>query len=403
MPSRPRRLLIVEESLKDFNGHWFEYDRAMREANRAEGTDVTVAGHRELIPEVAAEINAVPLFEHTYWDGIYHGASGLMKYAEVLQHNWRVFRSVDRFLASTSGGFDCVFVSSVVLHHLIGWRMLVARHRHSKLARTVLFLRTNVGKYRDAAGRPVLNRRAKMLRRALASFRDLVEQGVVCLATDSPRLAVIYERLAGVPFRVFPSPRIHPSSRPPAEKPAGAPVVMSALGPPRREKGSDVLQEAIRRVLRRDPEINASFVIHWSSVGAGLPVRPDPEVESSSKVIFRRHNLSTDEYDECVARTDCMLLPYRRESYYARISGVAVEAATAGIPMIFTRDTWIEDAVAEYGAGLAAEDGDPDDLAEKIREMVREIARFRAQARERTKLAREHHSIEEFQRCLWGV
>ena len=76
----------------------------------------------------------------------------------------------------------------------------------------------------------------------------------------------------------------------------------------------------------------------FDSAGPALTVvRPDASagtsvadaaLAASGRVDFLEQPLDSAGYDALLASTDCMVLPYRRSSYFARISGVAVEAVT---------------------------------------------------------------------------
>ena len=47
-----RRLLLVEEALRDYVGHWFEYVKSVVEINEGAGVEVTVAAHRQVDKEL---------------------------------------------------------------------------------------------------------------------------------------------------------------------------------------------------------------------------------------------------------------------------------------------------------------------------------------------------------------
>jgi len=96
-----------------------------------------------------------------------------------------------------------------------------------------------------------------------------------------------------------------------------------------------------------------------------------------------------------------MVLPYRRASYFARISGVAVEAVTAGIPVIYTEDSWMADLVESVGAGVAIRDGNIDGLVAAISRVFDERDLFRQRARDATSAARAVHSSSSFATALW--
>jgi len=180
--------------------------------------------------------------------------------------------------------------------------------------------------------------------------------------------------------------------------------VFSCLGPARFEKGIDVMQAAIKAYLAAHPNGNARFVIQWNAPildAAGAPYLPDAELRADPRVILITESMSSAAYDAAVAATDVMLLPYRRSSYFARISGVAVEAVTAGVPLIYTRGTWCEDLVNDVGAGIGVADNDVQGLAEAIGVMTEDYAAYRAAARLRAEAARRSHSGEAFVSKLW--
>jgi glycosyltransferase involved in cell wall biosynthesis len=399
-----RRLLIVEEALKNHTGHWYEYDKAVYDIGTAAGVAVTVAAHRSVERSICREINAVPLFAYTNWDNIYNRPQAWRRYLGIVLHNARVFLTTGRYLRGVAP-FDCVFVPTVVIFHLVAWRALVACYRGRRFQRLVLFVRNNAGSYQKGSSAPVFKRSTSILKWALRSFASHVKTGHVVFATDSARLAAEYRQLCGLEFEVFPHPLTKFLSR--AEKPGNAPVTFSCLGPARLEKGIDLLQDAIRRVFDRAPKLDIKFVIQWNVPivvdASGTILKPDPKLAADTRVTIIREDLDSAAYSRLIVKTDCMVLPYRRESYFARISGVAVEAITAGIPVLYTRDTWVDDTVSEMGAGLAVEEGDAEDLANKIIAVAGDIAAFKNRASAQSAKAREYYSAGHFLEKLWGA
>lgn len=402
-PLAGRRLVIVEEALKNHTGHWYEYDKAAYDIDTAAGVDVTIAAHRSVELSICDELNAVPVFAYTNWDNIYNHPAAWRRYLGIVLHNVRVYRAMNRFLREGKP-FDCVFVPTVVIFHLIAWRALLARHRGRRFQRLVLFIRNNAGSYRKDSHIPVFKRSTNILKWVLQSFSSHLKSGHVIFATDSARLAAEYRQLCGLDFEVFPHPVTQFLDR--SEKSENAPITFSCLGPARIEKGIDVLQAAIRKVFDRAPQLDVRFVIQWNVpiiVGAGGAVlAPDPQLAADRRVTILGRDLDSAAYSQLIIETDCMVLPYRRESYFARISGVAVEAMTAGIPILYTRDTWVEDVVSQMGAGLAVEDGNADDLASKIIALAGDISAFKQRAAAQTKIARRYYSPDHFLERLWG-
>ncbi len=81
-----------------------------------------------------------------------------------------------------------------------------------------------------------------------------------------------------------------------------------------------------------------------------------------------------------VARSDLIVLPYRRSSYHNRVSRVAIEAALHGIPLVFMSGTWCDELVELTGAGVAIAAETPEAVAEALRSALRELPALRQRA-----------------------
>ena len=405
-----KRLLVVEEALKDFVGHWYEYVKAVAELSTAAGAQVEVVAHSRTNDALRSDLGAHPLFPATLWDGDYRHGFALWRKLGLVRHNWLVFSTMRRFVRAHEP-FDVTFVPTVVGHHIWAWRLLSLLYPR-RIGRLVLLIRNNAAAYAPGSAVPTFNLAAKLLKWGLRSFASDIDAGRVVFATDSDRLADEYRQLAGLTPMVFPSPRVAPpaAAAPPATNLPGArdrsaPILFACLGPARFEKGIDVLQQAIVLYLADPDAPPARFAIQWPSPiedASGAPYPPDAGLVGSGRVDFLDQPLDSAQYTALLASTDCMVLPYRRNSYFARISGVAVEAVTGGIPVIATGDTWTADLVAKSGAGLAVDDGDAPGLAAAMAGLARDYPRWRSQAEAARAGAQAAHSGEEFLEKLWG-
>lgn len=398
-----KRLLVVEEALKDFVGHWYEYVRSVADLNRAAGVEVTVVSHAATTPALRDELAAHPVFERTIWDGDYRRGGWIERKLGLPRHNWLVFSAMRRFVRD-HGPFDCLFAPTVVLHHIFGWRLLFTLER-KRLGRMVLLVRNNVAQYRPGSPVPHFGASARLFGWGLRSLAGHIAAGRVVFATDSARLSEEYRQLCGIAPVVFPSPRVASPVLAPVPRHPEAPLLFSCLGPARFEKGIDVLQAAIALYLADPANPPARFAIQWPTAiedAAGQPYPPDATLAASGRVDFITEQLNSADYDALVAATDCMVLPYRRSSYFARISGVAVEAVTGAIPVIATADTWTSELVASDGAGIAVPDGDAAALANAMAELARDYPRYRDDAVARQQQALDANSGAAFLECLWG-
>jgi len=410
--SSGRRLLISEEGLIDEVGHWYEYCKSVSDIHTERGIECLVAMHAEAKAEVRTDIKALPVYRQTSWGGLSTQPNTIKRYFGILSHNRLVYKTMDRLVRKT-GPVDVVFAPTVTVHHLIGWRLFAARRRGRDFKRLVLLFRNNVGYYTADSDTPKFRRASRILAPIFKSFTGLLKTGDVVFATDSERLADEYEALCGLRPIVFPSPRVsEPEQASPVVEAGQVPtdrsppaIVFSCLGPARFEKGIDVLQEAIKLVLARRVARDVCFVIQWNAeikFISGEVYSPDAALLNDDRVRLLTKSLTSEQYNAEVANTDCMVLPYRRDSYFARISGVAVEGVTAGKPIIYTRGTWCEDLVRSSGAGIGVPDGDVEKLAEAIEKLAAEFSTYKAQAAAKAEDARRSNSAEAFVEKLWG-
>nr|WP_246603173.1 glycosyltransferase [Falsiroseomonas tokyonensis] len=145
---------------------------------------------------------------------------------------------------------------------------------------------------------------------------------------------------------------------------------MVSLGNARDEKGILEILEAIR-LLRAEPAglEGLRFTLQANDAVPEIAAAIDSfALELPEQVRLLRRALSPEAYAALLAESDLVLLPYWREIYEARTSGVLPEALGGGRPVICTAGTWMADELALCGAGLLVADHDPAGLAAAIRQ-----------------------------------
>ncbi|HVJ85278.1 MAG TPA: glycosyltransferase [Caulifigura sp.] len=402
------RILIAEEALRDRQGHWFEYCRAARAAFIDElGAQVDIAGHRTMQASVQEELSATPWFRYTVWDHIYQSPNALKRYCGTLQHNWRTYRDFDR-LVRERGPYDVLFAPTVVLHHLLAFERLTRKQAEKQVGETVMLIRNNIASY-DDAGRRRYGRTAAAWRWAIQRFRPLLKRNVARFITDSSRLADEYEELTGIRFGVVPHPQLLPSAGIEQGTDVGTvkrPIRLFLPGPARHEKGVDLLLQAVERLQARRPDQAVEVVLQWAEPFAmpdGTMLGPD-DVQSNGGVRYHtiRQPLSSSEYLAELQSADVIVLPYRRCAYFARISGVAVEAMCLGKPLICTNDTWLSDTAGQFGLGIAVKDESVDELVEALERVVQNLGALTSEARSKVDEVRQFFSASTFAALVAG-
>ncbi|NKC33374.1 glycosyltransferase [Falsiroseomonas selenitidurans] len=355
MSGRPL-FCIADPSLRDFVGHHFSYDHAVAEAARAAGFETLVLGHRALPEAVARQAGAVPAFTDDIW-AQRAGGGPLRRRQDALMRNRRFGAEFQAALPAR------LPPGSILLAHMLTHRQLLGLARVTEAlpqdVTLVALLRYQPEMYDDG-----------LSARAFARMRRAVAAGAkLRLASDSARLARRIGRLAGLPLEVLPIPHI-PADIPPPPPPQGRPFHLVTLGNARDEKGFLEILQAIR-LLRAEPGglDGLRFTLQANDAAPAIATAIDDfALEMPPQVTLLRRALSPAAYDTLLAESDLVLLPYWRDIYEARTSGVLPEALCAGRPVICTAGTWMADELAFHGAGLLVADHDPAGLARAIRQ-----------------------------------
>ncbi|MEM7600657.1 MAG: glycosyltransferase, partial [Verrucomicrobiota bacterium] len=262
--------------------------------------------------------------------------------------------------------------------------------------RIALLIRNSATTY-DRAER-TFSTSAKILGFVLRRFHRWTKSRKVRFFTDSSRLAEEYRALAGLDIEVVPHPVCIDSSAACDREKGRAPdkpLTLICPGPARWEKGAQLLLAAMSEIGRSD----IRCVLQWPDPvrsPAGVVVEPD-----SALCEIVTEPLSSEEYKSLLCQADCIVLPYLREFYYARISGIAVEAMRLGIPLIYCEDTWVADMVGLHGSGIGFPSGDATALAECIRKFSADRETWQRAAETAAASAKSYFSAEHFLDVFW--
>lgn len=401
-----KRLLICEEGLVDYNGHYYGWIKAIREINQRAGAEVIIAANEKLNPEIRDELNAHAIFSRNNWSDIYNGRGRFGRISGIVEHNWITYREVSKLLKEI-GPVDCVLLPAVRNYHLAAWRQLCRKHMGTRIGRLVMFFLTSQAHYNDDFTDYSFKGSSRLINVLIRSFRKQVESDQVVLCGDSHVTCGEYEKLTRLPFRLFPSPGAALNQTEATNTTAkDADPVFVMLGVSYFEKGIDLLQTAILRHFEQRPKSKAKFIVQWGRETIDLDgnkIEINPRLRNHPNVELIESTLSDIAYQDKFSAASFLVLPYRRHVYFNRISGVAVEAACSGIPMIVTENTWLDWAVNEFGSGVTIKNNDADDLLEKINHCYDHRTELKEQATQRQSVALEYNSSENYLRCQWGT
>lgn len=219
---------------------------------------------------------------------------------------------------------------------------------------------------------------ADQYRSAAPDFRSLDQKRLLLFSFDAAASAE-YAQLLQLPVAVLPT--VHRAPGPVRRRCRGSQgLTLGFLGQQRAEKGVNLLPALIRALLRADPALR--FLVHDGDA-TERPIAAELRRLAGQEPCIEYLQRPADPALWCdlLERTDLMVLPYDPARYKASYSAVAVEAVSAGIPLVVPSGTTIEQLALEYqGSTDSFEAWDANSIGAAIERAVRDFDDLAAQA-----------------------
>jgi glycosyltransferase involved in cell wall biosynthesis len=370
MRMKAAAVCLIDNSLKDFTGHHFEYVRSIATEFRNREIEVHVLAHSKALPDFDRFFPTERVFRRSHYDW----PCGLRKigfFVNLWILNRSFYADLNKALHSKAKTDWLLFAPNVNHQELFAWAYWLRRLPQVAHPQVRLFMRWSY--YQEEI--PAESARITFV--AKAALRLLERFPSVRLVTDSTRLADEYARLTRLPIDVLPIP--HTAVQTSAAASTGTPTAVF-LGGARSEKGFDVLVEAARQ-LRNDPiRLIVQCPLDDPADGAAAAARAELDGLEGNTVRLIREQLDSNQYYQLLDAADIVVIPYREKNYRARTSGILVEALAAGKPVVVTKGTWMADQVLPSVVGLTFDDGNAGDLRRAILELASSLDEYRRRA-----------------------
>ena len=174
-------------------------------------------------------------------------------------------------------------------------------------------------------------------------------------------------------------------------------------GAARRDKGFPAVVDFVR--LLADAGSGIPMVVqaspeHYGKFDDGIPAELDRLRKSSSaRLTILPETLGASEY-RAMFDGAIVLQPYSGDDFADRISGVTLDAFSAGAPVVATAGTWMARAALRFGAGVALEDPSPASILSAVEAVRAEYPRFRRNAIEAGSALRKEHDARQLLEVL---
>jgi hypothetical protein len=369
----PERVVIVDADLIGYFGHWYSYDKAVVSELRRRGIPVSLWVHSRANAALVEELEAEPVLTGSTQTFRAPGVGVLQRLTRSWTANRRFFREITALLRQAGRESPLLFLPNADLYQFPAIAAIVNRCRSARL---LLLVREPVENEGTSAA--IQSYKRAVLRLSLRAMAGAMASGRVRLCSDSGRIAAELHTLTQTTCRVLPIP--HCFAAPPRAGAAEGPnewLKVCCLGTPRPEKGADVLARTV--TLLRSRADRFEFRIQTPIRGLGCDdLRA--ALTDCPNVVWLPSELSTEAYQREIEGADIAFLPYRAAIYRARTSGICLEAAAAGVPVVTTEDTWMADLVEQTHGGLTAPDGDAAAFSRALTGVATQLPYYRSAA-----------------------
>lgn len=260
---------------------------------------------------------------------------------------------------------DVVFIPTLSARDMLGLLDYFRQCPEARRASWHLLFRRNIFSGTEAEY-PRQNDEVALLKRAFEQFTQGAASQRVFFYTDTARLTEQYNRLGVVRFRTLPIPVNPEFFRGASPSAAEEPLTIVYAGDARQEKGYTLLPGIVHDLLSREEtrarvrfEFQSNFA-HGRIEDAAeeLLARSELLGVDSDRVRLHREPLDSAAYLRLVRDAEILLILYDPRNYYARSSGILIEALAAGVPVVTPAGSWMGQELAEaeyaYCAALRA-------------------------------------------------
>lgn len=421
-----RSLLIVDHTLKSYDGHSYNYDMALAKAASHVFDQVDVYGDKRFRPK--SDLAVIPALTNHSERSFVVAKRWLTRLSELrgkeqesacyarenLGEPWlrptflskahrylsaletlRAWKSLARSVRYSAVKALDIFIQQACMAELVATELLARQWKRGDKRLTIHLV------VRHSPERTCSKFESKdYLQQRLQRLVALTNPKVY-LYTDSQPLSRAFLQLVpdSSQFKILPVPVVVvPSST----RRTNGRVRLGFLGSPRMEKGFGLIPSVLDNLppilagrpielaiqtLKNPGELDVRRISRWLQTLPPDPTRPP--------LVIWEGPVSSDTYYDWFCSTDILLGLYTSPKYIASTSGVFVEAIHCGVPTITFGGTWVSDQIeraATCGLRIGETIKTLQELPEKAEKILLELDRYRQDTLAYLDLWKEFHT-----------
>lgn len=397
-----KKFLIIDEILKDSMGHFLEYDQSVIESLSKENLKIDIITNKAFKGNLNGA-HTHPVFAENLLDKPVNNPIKLIW--KLVHYNFSYYKLLVTYISKSPQKIDFIFIPTLFFnYHLLPILFFLLKKKNfNKFGAFLIVIRNDLYPLEGNLFKKIIT--YILIRLNFLFLKPKVVSGRVFLFTDSQHLASKIKQIADLKPKVLPIP--HSKTDENKISSNSSKITFSCLGPARYEKGIDLLLKAINLLVKSE-KINPKHVQFIIQTNNFQELQQDIKDQINQlsllkpMVNFIKKPLTRTEYENYLATTDVMILPYRKRFYKNRTSGIAVEAMSLAIPIIYTKETWLETEIAKFGIGIGVENENVNDIKNAILNFFSEYNKYKIKAIDKSLNCKKFHNKENFHKILIG-
>lgn len=390
-----KRLVIVDEYFVNKSGHYYEYNKSVKEIFEAHHVPTVIYANQKLTPSIQTELDAVACLE-----GLQRNALNKIPVLGPLINRLRFWQSqtqkLKQLYRSENKDGTVFFFSSVFWLNVLPIALTASRAKQ----KSALLFRQSIS---DHGNIPSAHRwLADKLYHY--SFRKLMKRDNILFFTDSDVIADECNARYHCDMKVLPIPHIKADPFSGNGSHTAARLRVYAPGAIREEKGIEFITRSFEHLSRQAHPLLSKITLVTQYNEAGdiqLNEQIRRRLEQLSVENEFLGTLSSEEYNRQLHDADIILIPYSTEhGYKARTSGIMSETIAACKPFITTKDSWMSIQSEKYNTGLSVTYNSVTEFADALMALVDNYKPYREQADKAKDAWLDFHSPVNFYRIF---
>lgn len=363
------KFILIDNSIINEGGHYYQYAKFCLDAAKELGYEPILAVNKKYEIMGNHPWKIYPVYEKDFWKNFQYDESLTTLYYRFEQSKHKkeislLLRIFGKFVLrkllnknkimefckdteellheiSLSKG-DLIFIPTSGLIEMFGISEYVKNHDDGSKPSWHFLFRRNIYD-RPTEMYSYMYIKIRLFRLAFEKFLKICKIKSF-FYTDSDQLTTQYDEINLIKFHTLPIPHTIPKVE---TKSFDDKIIVTYLGDARREKGYQYLPHIVQDLWSNYVESGKiSFVIQSNyNIPKGEPIavvaKNQLETFPPDKVRLITKSPDPNEYRELLTNSSIILLPYDNNNYYARSSGILVEALSCGIPVLVPSGTWL--------------------------------------------------------------